>query len=91
MIRNVTAESELSENDSFKLRFLSSICVLSELDRMSYEDGHYHPTILTGDLNANAKSEVYSLITQGRTWTPKRINTENKPLRRLYKMCNPFF
>ncbi len=74
MIRNVTAESELSEYESLKLRFLSIFCVLSELDRMSYEAGHYHPTILTGDLNANAKSEVYSLITQGRTWPSKRIN-----------------
>ncbi len=86
-IRNVAAKSELSEHVSLKLRLISILCVLSELDRMSYEDGHYHPTILTGDLNANAKSEVYSLITQGRIWPSKRINIhkENKPLGLLCK------
>jgi hypothetical protein len=36
-----------------------------ELDRMSFDQGRYHPTILTGDLNSNTKSEVYRLITQG--------------------------
>lgn len=38
---------------------------LAELDRMSFAEGQYHPTLLTGDLNANTQSEVYHLITQG--------------------------
>ena len=35
---------------------------------MSYDEGRYHPTLLTGDLNANTNSEVYHLITQGISW-----------------------
>jgi endonuclease/exonuclease/phosphatase family metal-dependent hydrolase len=32
---------------------------------MSYAQGGYHPTLLTGDFNATTQSELHHLITQG--------------------------
>lgn len=39
---------------------------LAELDRMALtSEGHYHPTIITGDLNLQPTSGVYRLLTTG--------------------------